>query len=91
MWLESGGTDPTERLLLALGSANALRAQGGGDLVLAFAAADDLSTAQWQQVLGRAGILALPLVGNGAARQASGLAQQPCAGVGSAGDSGGRR
>ena len=62
VWLDGSDALPTERLLLALGAASALRLRGGGDVVLAFAGADELTAAQWRAVLGRAATQALPVV-----------------------------
>ncbi len=54
--------DAGERLMLAVGAAGALRAQGAGGLVLAYAEADALSAARWRQVLGVAERAELPIV-----------------------------
>lgn len=54
--------DAAERLMLAMGAAAALRSQGAGRLVLAYAEADVLPGAKWRQVLGVAGQAELPIV-----------------------------
>ncbi len=54
--------DAYERVTMALGAAAALRAQGGGRLVLVYVGAGELTTARWQKVLGRAGTMELPVI-----------------------------
>ncbi len=55
-------TDTLERLMLAVGAACALRAQGEGRLVLAYADGDALDATKWKQVLGAAGRAEAPIV-----------------------------
>lgn len=57
-----GTGDTTERLMLAVGAASALRAQGAGRLVLAYVGAEEVSPARWKQVLRTAGEAELPIV-----------------------------
>ena len=54
--------DPTERLMLAMGAAAALKAQGLRRLVLAYAEPKALSGARWRHLLGMAGRDELPIV-----------------------------
>ncbi len=59
----AGGADGAlERLMLAVGAAGALRAQGAGRLVLVYADAAEMPAARWRQVLGVAGRGELPIV-----------------------------
>ena len=51
-----------DRLLAALGAANALRVQGARRLVLAYVAVDELSATAWRRVLGLAGGAELPVI-----------------------------
>ena len=51
-----------ERLMLGVGAASALRAQGEGRLVLAYVEGDALPLPRWKQVLGAAGQAQVPIV-----------------------------
>lgn len=60
-WLP-GTADAGDRMQQAMGAAAALRAQGGGRLVLAFAGAAEMKASRWKAVLSAAGAAELPVV-----------------------------
>lgn len=57
-----GASDSEERLQLATGAALALKAQGRGGIVVAYARKGELTPGAWRKVLGSAAKLELPII-----------------------------